>query len=126
MTKTMESTDVVLVGGGIMSATLGAMLTELEPSWSITLLERLDHVGQESSSVWNNAGTGHSALCELNYAPRAADGTVDATKAVKINEQFQVSRQFWSTLVTEGKLGEPGSFINPVPHISMVFNADHV
>ena len=126
MTKTMESTDVVLVGGGIMSATLGAMLTELEPSWSITLLERLDHVGQESSAVWNNAGTGHSALCELNYAPRAADGSVSAAKAVKINEQFQVSRQFWSTLVTEGKLGQPGSFINPVPHISMVFNQDHV
>ncbi|WP_396350877.1 malate:quinone oxidoreductase [Kocuria palustris] len=126
MTQTMETTDVVLVGGGIMSATLGAMLTELEPGWDITLLERLDHVGKESSSVWNNAGTGHSALCELNYAPRAADGTVDPTKALKINEQFQVSRQFWAGMVTEGKLGDPSAFINPVPHISMVFNQDHV
>ena len=125
MTKTMESTDVVLVGGGIMSATLGAMLTELEPSWSITLLERLDHVGQESSAVWNNAGTGHSALCELNYAPQAADGTVSADKALNINEQFQVTRQLWSSLVENGTLQDPGSFINSVPHISMVFGEEH-
>lgn len=121
----MESTDILLVGGGIMSATLGAMLTELEPSWSITLLERLDRVAQESSQVWNNAGTGHSALCELNYAPQNPDGTVGTAKALAINEQFQVSRQLWSGLVEEGKLGTPSSFINPVPHISMVFSQAH-
>lgn len=82
-------TDVVLVGGGIMSATLGVLLKEVEPTWNITLLERLDQVGQESSNPWNNAGTGHSALCELNYAPAGPDGTVDPAKALGINEQFQ-------------------------------------
>lgn len=124
--RTTESTDVLLVGGGIMSATLGAMLTELEPNWNIILVERLDGIGQESSSVWNNAGTGHSALCELNYAPMNSDGTVGTAKAVKINEQFQTSRQFWATMVEDGKLGQASDFINPVPHISMVFNDDHV
>lgn len=119
-----ESTDVVLVGGGIMSATLGVFLKELEPNWNITLIERLDKVGQESSNPWNNAGTGHSALCELNYAPLAADGTVSAAKALGINEQFQVSRQFWATLVEEGKIKD-ASFINPVPHMSLVFGDDH-
>ncbi|NHU84584.1 malate:quinone oxidoreductase [Kocuria sp. JC486] len=123
---TTESTDVLLVGGGIMSATLGALLTELEPTWKITLVERLDEIGKESSGVWNNAGTGHSALCELNYAPMKADGTVGTAKAVTINEQFQTSRQFWATMVEEGKLGRASDFINPVPHISMVFNDDHV
>lgn len=109
-----------------MSATLGALLTELEPSWNIILVERLDDIGKESSGVWNNAGTGHSALCELNYAPLNADGSVGTAKAVMINEQFQVSRQFWATMVAEGKLGAADGFINPVPHISMVFNDDHV
>lgn len=118
-------TDVVLVGGGIMSATLGVLLKDLEPTWDITLLERLDAVGQESSNPWNNAGTGHSALCELNYAPASADGTVDPAKALGINEQFQVSRQLWASLVQEGKLKD-ASFINPVPHMSLVFGDDHV
>ena len=89
MTKTLK-TDVALVGGGIMSATLGVLLQELEPDWDITLFERLDKVGAESSNPWNNAGTGHSALCELNYAPLGADGTVDPAKALNINEQFQL------------------------------------
>lgn len=123
MTTTIK-TDVALVGGGIMSATLGVLLKELEPDWDIMLLERLDRVGAESSNAWNNAGTGHSALCELNYSPLGADGTVDAAKAVNINEQFQVSRQFWSSLVEEGKLAD-NSFINPVPHMSLVFGDDH-
>ncbi|KAA9395680.1 malate:quinone oxidoreductase [Kocuria coralli] len=123
---TTETTDVLLVGGGIMSATLGALLTELEPTWNIVLAERLDGIGKESSSVWNNAGTGHSALCELNYAPQNPDGTVGTAKAVKINEQFQTSRQLWATMVSEGKLGRASDFINPVPHISMVFNDAHV
>ncbi len=123
MAKT-ESTDVVLVGGGIMSATLGVLLKELEPTWNITLLERLDKVAQESSNPWNNAGTGHSALCELNYAPAGPDGTVSTAKALGINEQFQISRQFWASLVSEGKLAN-NSFINPVPHMSLVFGEDH-
>lgn len=123
MTKTLK-TDVALVGGGIMSATLGVLLKELEPGWDITLFERLDKVGAESSNAWNNAGTGHSALCELNYSPMGPDGTVSADKALNINEQFQLSRQFWSTLVEEGKLAG-NDFINPVPHMSLVFGDDH-
>lgn len=119
-----ETTDVVLIGGGIMSATLGVLLKELEPTWNITLIERLNKVGQESSNAWNNAGTGHAALCELNYAPQSADGTVNAAKALGINEQFQVSRQFWASLVEEGKLKD-ASFINPVPHMSLVFGEAH-
>jgi malate dehydrogenase (quinone) len=118
--------DVALIGGGIMSATLGAMLHQLEPTWSITILERLGDVALESSSPWNNAGTGHSALCELNYTPELADGTIDITQAVKVNEQFQVTRQFWSFLVSEGMLPEPERFINPVPHMSFVWGQDNV
>lgn len=119
MVARTERTDVVLVGGGIMSATLGVFLKELEPTWNIILLERLDKVAQESSNPWNNAGTGHSALCELNYAPAGPDGTVSAAKALNINEQFQVSRQFWASL-TEKNILTDTSFINPVPHMSLV------
>lgn len=124
MVARTERTDVVLVGGGIMSATLGVFLKELEPTWNIILLERLDKVAQESSNPWNNAGTGHSALCELNYAPAGPDGTVSAAKALNINEQFQVSRQFWASL-TEKNILTDTSFINPVPHMSLVFGEDH-
>ncbi len=116
--------DAVLIGGGVMSATLATMLAELEPDWSILVLEKLDTVGAESSDMWNNAGTGHSALCELNYTPAGPDGTVDITKAVQINEQFQLSRQFWSHLVEKGVLAAPGDFINTVPHMSFVRGGD--
>lgn len=87
-----------------MSATLGSMLQQLEPGWRIRLVERLDSLAQESSDPWNNAGTGHSALCELNYTPEKADGSIDITSAVKVNEQFQLSRQFWSFLVESGRI----------------------
>ena len=100
----MTETDVVLIGAGIMSATLGTLLRLVEPDWSITLIERLDGVAAESSDPWNNAGTGHSALCELNYTPESADGSIDITRAVFVNEQFQVSRQFWSHAVENGVL----------------------
>lgn len=119
MGKTAK-TDVVLVGAGIMSATLGALLRLLEPTWTITLIERLDGAAAESSDPWNNAGTGHSALCELNYTPESHDGTIDIAKAVNINEQFQVSRQFWAYAVENGVLPEVRSFLNPVPHVSFV------
>lgn len=115
-------TDVVLVGAGIMSATLGALLRRLEPDWSITIVERLDAVAAESSSPWNNAGTGHSALCELNYTPQHPDGSIDVTKAVRINEQFQVTRQFWAYAVENGILTDRG-FVNPIPHASFVRGA---
>ena len=119
-------TDVVLVGAGIMSATLGTLLRLLEPNWSITLIERLDGAAAESSDPWNNAGTGHSALCELNYTPQRSDGTIEISKAVHVNEQFQVSRQFWSHAVENGVLPDVRSFLNPVPHVSFVHGAGHV
>ncbi|MCP1660472.1 malate dehydrogenase (quinone) [Neisseria perflava] len=119
-----KATDVVLVGGGVMSATLGVLLRELEPSWEITIVERLSDVALESTNPWNNAGTGHSALCELNYAPLGADGTVNPARALGIAEQFQISRQFWASLVAEGKLAD-NSFINSVPHMSLVMNTGH-
>jgi malate dehydrogenase (quinone) len=59
--------DVILVGAGIMSATLGVFLKELEPGLNISMVETLDGAALESSDAWNNAGTGHAANCELNY-----------------------------------------------------------
>lgn len=115
-----ETVDVVLIGGGIMSATLGTLLSELQPDWKIVVYERLSDVGLESSNAWNNAGTGHAALCELNYTPEGADGTVDPAKAISINEQFQQSRQLWSTLIEEGVLDAPSTFINSTPHMTFV------
>ncbi|UIN32162.1 MULTISPECIES: malate dehydrogenase (quinone) [Microbacterium] len=103
-----------------MSATLGTFLQQLQPDWKIAVFERLGEVAQESSNAWNNAGTGHAALCELNYMPAAPDGSVDPAKAVAINEQFQQSRQFWSTLVERGVLAAPETFINRTPHMTFV------
>jgi len=116
-----ESFDVVLIGGGVMSATLGTLLKLVSPKISIGVFERLDEVALESSNPWNNAGTGHAALCELNYMPDSKDGGLpDPGKAIAINEQFQVSLQFWSYLVTKGILGKPSTFINAVPHMTFV------
>ncbi|MGY5882162.1 malate dehydrogenase (quinone) [Modestobacter lacusdianchii] len=112
--------DVVLVGGGIMSATLAALLGIVAPDWTVQVFESGTEVAGESSGPWNNAGTGHSALCELNYTPARPDGTVDPAKAVGINEQFQVSRQFWSHLVRSGLTDSPKTFITSVPHVSFV------
>ncbi len=125
-TNSSAKTDVVLVGAGIMSATLGALLKLVAPDWSITLVERLDAVAAESSDPWNNAGTGHSALCELNYTPENPDGTIDITKAVTINEQFQVTRQFWAYAVQNGILPDVRGFLNPIPHVSFVHGAHNV
>jgi malate dehydrogenase (quinone) len=112
--------DVVLVGGGIMSATLGTYLNEVEPDWTINMYERLDQVGQESSAGFNNAGTGHSGFMEMNYTPEK-DGKVDIKKAIDTASQFEVSKQFWAYQVKNGVLGQPNSFINPVPHIAFVW-----
>ncbi|OYD70367.1 malate dehydrogenase (quinone) [Rhodococcus sp. OK302] len=112
-----EVVDLVLVGGGIMSATLGALLARLQPDWSIVMLERLDELAGESSSPWNNAGTGHAGLCELNYMPDPGD----STKAETIGRQFHLSRQFWAALVEDGDLPACASFINPTPHMDVVF-----
>ena len=115
-----------MVGGGIMSATLGTLLHELEPTWKILIVERLSVVGHESSNAWNNAGTGHSALCELNYTPERPDGSIAIDSAVSVNEQFQVSRQFWSWLVSEKIVPDPSSFIHQSPHMSFVWGEANV
>lgn len=118
--------DVALVGAGIMSVTLATLLKHVEPSWRIIVLERLSDVALESSNGWNNAGTGHSALCELNYTPAQADGSISTEKAIQVNQQFQVSRQFWSWLVKSGALPDPTRFIRRSPHISLVFGEENV
>ncbi len=115
-----QQPDVVLIGAGIMSATLGVLLKELNPRLTISIFESLDQVATESSNAWNNAGTGHAALCELNYTPERADGTIDTSKALAINEDFEVSKQFWSYLVERGVIERPGAFIHLVPHVSFV------
>lgn len=121
-----EKKNVVLIGGGIMSATLGALIKELEPSWNIKMFETLEAPALESSSPWNNAGTGHSALCELNYTPEDANGNVDITKAVNVNEKWQTSLQYWAHLVNSGQLKDPEKFIKKVPHLSYVEGKENV
>ena len=120
MSNRQTKTDVILIGAGIMSATLGSMLKELVPDWKIKVFEKLANAGEESSNEWNNAGTGHSALCELNYTAEKPDGSIDISKAIKINEQFQLSRQFWSYLVNSNLIRNPQDFIMPLPHMSLV------
>lgn len=127
MSETFRSeTDVVLIGAGIMSATLGIMLKALDPNLKIDIYERLDHAAAESSDAWNNAGTGHSAFCELNYTPQLSNGTIDTSKAVKIAESFEVSRQFWSYLVKQNRIEAPENFIRSVPHMSFVWGEGNV
>jgi len=121
-----RTVDALLIGGGIMSATLGIWLRTLEPDWSIEMVERLDGVALESSNGWNNAGTGHSALAELNYTPEDDKGNVRITQAVAINEAFQVSRQFWASQVRAGVLKNPRSFINSTPHMSFVWGDENI
>src|SRR5580700_11833687 len=110
--------DAVLVGAGIMSATLAVILKELDPSLKIEIYEVLGRPAQESSNAWNNAGTGHAALCELNYTPLESDGHVDISKALQVNTEFDLSRQLWAYLVKKRAIKDPQSFIHPVPHFS--------
>ncbi|UOQ50899.1 malate:quinone oxidoreductase [Hymenobacter cellulosivorans] len=121
-----SAVDVVLIGAGIMSATLGMMLKELQPDLTITVLERLDVAAAESSDAWNNAGTGHSAFCELNYTPERPDGSIDISKAIGIAESFEVSKQFWSFLAEKYAVKELQRFINHIPHMSFVWGNDNV
>ena len=125
-TESTQKTDFLLIGGGIMSASLGTWLTELEPEWKQVMVEKLDGVALESSNGWNNAGTGHSANMELNYTPERPDGSIDVSKALDINEQFMISRQFWSAQVKRGILSDPHSFINSTPHMSFVWGDKNV
>lgn len=116
-----EKYDFALVGAGIMSATLATLIKLAKPSAKIAIFERLPEVAMESSDAWNNAGTGHAALCELNYMPDSKDGSLpDPAKAIAINEQFQQSRAFWAFCVDQGILQNPQSFIRTVPHMSFV------
>lgn len=121
-----EECDVVLVGAGIMSATLAVLLKELNPKLKVHIFEKLDRAAQESSNAWNNAGTGHAALCELNYTPEKADGTVDISRALQINTEFDLSRQFWSYLVRKGAIKDPQAFIHSVPHYSFIHGQANV
>jgi malate dehydrogenase (quinone) len=125
MTST-EQPDAVLVGAGIMSATLAVILKELDPSQKIEIFEVLGSPALESSNAWNNAGTGHAALCELNYTPEKSDGSVDISEALVVNTEFDLSRQFWSYLVKKGAIKDPQSFIHPVPHMSFVRGSENV
>ncbi|WFR71168.1 malate:quinone oxidoreductase [Prescottella defluvii] len=109
--------DVVLIGGGIMSATLGALLSTLQPDWSIVMLERLGGPALESSNAWANAGTGHAGLCELNYMPDPSD----PARAADIGRQYALSQQFWAALVDSGDIDDPRSVVNPTPHMDVVF-----
>ena len=118
--------DVVLIGAGIMSATLGIFLKELEPSLSIEMFETLEGAALESSEAWNNAGTGHAANCEMNYTPARADGSVDISKALQVNVEFDLSRQLWSYLVKKRAIEDPQSFIHAVPHMSFVRGTGNV
>ncbi|MVT11731.1 malate:quinone oxidoreductase [Chitinophaga sp. ysch24] len=117
--------DIVLIGAGIMSATLGVLLKELQPELTIEIFERLDVIAGESSDAWNNAGTGHSAFCELNYTPEK-NGKIETGKAIKIAESFEVSKQFWSYLVQEGCIKSPEEFVQSVPHMSFVWGEENV
>jgi malate dehydrogenase (quinone) len=119
-TADSSNPDVVLIGAGIMSTTLAVMLKELDPRLKIEIHEVLGSEAQESSNAWNNAGTGHAALCELNYTPQHADGSVDISKALQVNTEFDLSRQLWAYLVQKGAIRDPQSFIHPVPHFSFV------
>ena len=123
---TGASTDVVLIGAGIMSTTLAIMLKELDPDLTIHMFEVLERPALESSNAWNNAGTGHAALCELNYTPQAPDGTIEISKALAVNTAFDLSRQFWAYLVKSGQIRDPQQFIHAVPHMSFVRGADDV
>ncbi|RAE55989.1 FAD-dependent oxidoreductase, partial [Burkholderia multivorans] len=109
--------DVVLIGGGIMSATLGSLLAVLEPSWRIVVLEKSGDLASESSDPWNKAGTGHSGFCELNYMPDPNDGT----KPAAIARQFQLSRQWWSHLAEAGLI-DPSTFVHRTAHMNLVFS----
>ncbi|MBS1937932.1 MAG: malate dehydrogenase (quinone) [Bacteroidetes bacterium] len=124
MPSPSTETDVALIGCGIMSATLGVMLKELDPGLNLHVFERLEAIAGESSDAWNNAGTGHAGLCELNYTPERADGSIDLAKAVKVDEEFEQSKQFWTWLVLQGRL-DPGQFIHSLPHMSFVEGAEN-
>jgi len=125
-TNEIKEFKVALIGAGIMSATLGVFIKRLMPYAKITIYERLNQVAAESSNAWNNAGTGHSAFCELNYTPEKEDGTIDIKKALKISSSFEVSKQFWASLIDDGSIKTEVPFINDIDHMSFVWGEENV
>ena len=123
---TTQQVDVLLVGGGVMSATLGTLLNKLDPALKLTMVERLDHVAHESTDGWNNAGTGHAGYCELNYTAEDDSGNISIDRALTINANFEISLQLWSYLVETGDLPQPDQFINATPHMSFVWGEKNV
>ena len=117
--------DIVLIGAGIMSATLGVLLKELNPSFNIVVLELLDSVALESSDAWNNAGTGHSAFCELNYTPEKEDGSIGISKAIQIADQFEISKEFWVSLLQKNYINNPAEFPQ-VPQIAQLMGISDI
>jgi malate dehydrogenase (quinone) len=124
-TTSTDNLDVALIGAGIMSATLGTLLKQIEPDLEMAVFETLDDCAEESSQPWNNAGTGHAANCELNYTSQRADGSVDIAKALEVNTEFDLSREFWSYLVSKGAIADPSTFITQVPHMSFVWGEEN-
>src|SRR5436305_12053427 len=125
-THPASQVDVALVGAGIMSATLGIFLKELAPALAVEMFEMLDGAALESSEAWNNAGTGHAANCELNYTPQRPDGSVDISRALEVNTEFDLARQLWAYLVTKGAIPDPSALIHPCPHMSMAWGQENV
>src|SRR6478609_8934098 len=126
-TTHVENPDVVLIGSGIMSANLGALLKRLDPKLSIQVYEAADELAYEASNGWNNAGTGHAGICELSYTPiPSGDSLVKVQKVIDIFQEFEQSLQFWGHAVASGMIENPKEFINPVQHISFVHGQDQV
>ena len=123
---TVEKVDVLLVGGGVMSATLATLLNELDPSMRMVMVERLPSIATESTDAWNNAGTGHAGYCELNYTPMDDTGNISINRALAINASFEVSLQLWANLVEKQALPAPAKFINKTPHLSFVWGEENV
>lgn len=123
---TNQDFHVTLIGAGIMSATLGIFIKRLMPFARISIYERLDKVAAESSNAWNNAGTGHSAFCELNYTPQKENGSIDLSKALRIAQSFEVSKQFWAHLVEKSYVKSKVPFINDIDHMSFVWGKENV
>lgn len=118
--------NFTLIGAGIMSATLGVLIKELIPDAQINIYERLDKVGAESSDAWNNAGTGHSAFCELNYTPERENGAIDISKALRISANFEVSKQLWAYLLEKGSIQTESPFINDIDHMSFLWGDQNI